>query len=238
MALACTGNQQGLLHLSFNQDNTCLALATRDGLRIYSIDTHQIVYRNSIGALGCAARGAQRAKSSGRPHSPVLCRRGSSMVAVVAAAASSNRGWQSVCTQHAQAALSLKPTRAAGAAPGRRLAEMLFCTSLVAYVGAGEQPALTPRKLTIMNTSKEEAIQNISFVSGPRRHRVLEGGGLAALGFGVRWQESGIGLPGAVPEAESLDVVVAARLSTVAAFNRAQRSQASSVLAVRMNRQR
>ena len=53
MALSCTGNQQGLLHVSFNQDNTCLALATRDGLRIYSIDTHQIVYRNSIGALGC-----------------------------------------------------------------------------------------------------------------------------------------------------------------------------------------
>ncbi|KIY98672.1 hypothetical protein MNEG_9291, partial [Monoraphidium neglectum] len=52
MALACTGNQQGLLHVSFNQDNTCLALATRDGLRIYSIDTHQIVYRNAIGALG------------------------------------------------------------------------------------------------------------------------------------------------------------------------------------------
>ncbi|KAI8477507.1 MAG: WD40-repeat-containing domain protein [Monoraphidium minutum] len=97
MALACTGNQQGLLYLSLNQDNTCLALATREGLRIYSIDTHQVVYRNSVGALG--------------------------------------------------------------------LAEMLFCTSLVAYVGAGEQPALTPRKLTVMNTSNEEAIQNISFAS-------------------------------------------------------------------------
>jgi hypothetical protein len=42
---------------------------------------------------------------------------------------------------------------------------MLFCTSLVAYVGAGEQPALTPRKLTVMNTSNEEAIQHLSFVS-------------------------------------------------------------------------
>jgi autophagy-related protein 18 len=42
---------------------------------------------------------------------------------------------------------------------------MLFCTSLVAYVGAGEQPALTPRKLTVVNTCSEVAIQHISFVS-------------------------------------------------------------------------
>lgn len=91
------GNPQGLLHVTFNQDNTCLALSTREGLRIYSIDTHQVCYRNAIGAIG--------------------------------------------------------------------LSEMLFCTSLVAYVGAGEQPALTPRKLTVLNTSNNEPIQHISFAS-------------------------------------------------------------------------
>jgi hypothetical protein len=52
MALACTGNQQGLLHVAFNQDNSCLSLATREGLRIYSIDTHSVCYRNAIGAIG------------------------------------------------------------------------------------------------------------------------------------------------------------------------------------------
>jgi autophagy-related protein 18 len=40
---------------------------------------------------------------------------------------------------------------------------MLFCTSLIAYVGAGEQPALTPRKLTVWNTSTQRPIQDLSF---------------------------------------------------------------------------
>lgn len=41
---------------------------------------------------------------------------------------------------------------------------MLFRTSLVAFVGAGEQPALTPRRVTVMNTASGEAIQHLSFV--------------------------------------------------------------------------
>ena len=35
---------------------------------------------------------------------------------------------------------------------GIGIVEMLFCTSLVALVGAGEQPAFSPRRLQIMNT--------------------------------------------------------------------------------------
>ncbi|GBF88547.1 autophagy 18 related protein [Raphidocelis subcapitata] len=97
MSLACPGNAQGLLHVSFNQDGSCLALATREGLRIFSVDAHAVVYKNPLGAI--------------------------------------------------------------------RLAEMLFSTSLVAYAGAGEQPALTPRRLTVFNTSSGEAIQHISFAS-------------------------------------------------------------------------
>jgi autophagy-related protein 18 len=42
---------------------------------------------------------------------------------------------------------------------------MLFCTSLLAYVGAGEQPALTPRKLTLLNTHNNQTIQTLSFPS-------------------------------------------------------------------------
>lgn len=45
----------------------------------------------------------------------------------------------------------------------RSVAEMLFCTSLLAFVGAGEQPALTPRKLTLLNTSSQRVIQELSF---------------------------------------------------------------------------
>ena len=35
---------------------------------------------------------------------------------------------------------------------GMGIVEMLFCTSLVALVGAGEQPAFSPRRLQIINT--------------------------------------------------------------------------------------
>jgi hypothetical protein len=35
---------------------------------------------------------------------------------------------------------------------GIGVVEMLFCTSLVALVGAGEQPAFSPRRLQISNT--------------------------------------------------------------------------------------
>ena len=40
---------------------------------------------------------------------------------------------------------------------------MLFCTSLVVYVGAGEQPHLSPRKLTLLNTSSHSVIHSLSF---------------------------------------------------------------------------
>jgi autophagy-related protein 18 len=38
------------------------------------------------------------------------------------------------------------------AAGGTGIVEMLFCTSLVALVGAGEHPAFSPRQLQIINT--------------------------------------------------------------------------------------
>jgi autophagy-related protein 18 len=35
---------------------------------------------------------------------------------------------------------------------------MLFCTSLVALVGAGEHPAFSPRQLQIINTKVRELL--------------------------------------------------------------------------------
>ena len=46
---------------------------------------------------------------------------------------------------------------------GIGIAEMLFCTSLVALVGAGEQPAFSPRRLQIMNTKVRGYIDLIYF---------------------------------------------------------------------------
>ena len=47
----------------------------------------------------------------------------------------------------------------------RSVVEMLFCTSLLAYVGAGEQPALTPRRLGVLNTSTGGGIQDLHFAA-------------------------------------------------------------------------
>jgi autophagy-related protein 18 len=48
---------------------------------------------------------------------------------------------------------------------GIGIVEMLFCTSLVALVGAGEQPAFSPRRLQITNTKRQSTICELTFVS-------------------------------------------------------------------------
>ncbi|CCI49425.1 unnamed protein product [Albugo candida] len=48
---------------------------------------------------------------------------------------------------------------------GIGIAEMLYCTSLVALVGAGEIPAFSPRRLRMWNTKSGEAICDLNFVT-------------------------------------------------------------------------
>ncbi|KAI9203747.1 WD40-repeat-containing domain protein [Polychytrium aggregatum] len=48
---------------------------------------------------------------------------------------------------------------------GIGIIEMMFCTSLVALVGAGEQPAFSPRRLQITNTKRESTICELTYVS-------------------------------------------------------------------------
>ncbi|KAI9088890.1 WD40-repeat-containing domain protein [Phlyctochytrium arcticum] len=48
---------------------------------------------------------------------------------------------------------------------GIGIVEMLFCTSLVALVGAGEQPAFSPRRLQINNTKRQSTICELTFVT-------------------------------------------------------------------------
>uniref|UniRef100_A0A383W1Z6 Anaphase-promoting complex subunit 4 WD40 domain-containing protein n=1 Tax=Tetradesmus obliquus TaxID=3088 RepID=A0A383W1Z6_TETOB len=98
MSLTCSSSHKpGLIHIAFNQDNSCICIGTSEGIRIYHIETHQICYRDDIGAVG--------------------------------------------------------------------IAEMLFCTSLLVYVGAGDQPSLTPRRLSVINTSSSSVIRDLSFSS-------------------------------------------------------------------------
>ncbi|KAF9437587.1 autophagy protein [Entomortierella beljakovae] len=43
------------------------------------------------------------------------------------------------------------------------IVEMLFCTSLVAIVGAGDQPTSSPRRLQIINTKRQSTICELTF---------------------------------------------------------------------------
>ncbi|KAF9198601.1 autophagy protein, partial [Haplosporangium sp. Z 27] len=43
------------------------------------------------------------------------------------------------------------------------IVEMLFCTSLVAIVGAGDQPLSSPRRLQILNTKRQSTICELTF---------------------------------------------------------------------------
>lgn len=46
---------------------------------------------------------------------------------------------------------------------GYGIVEMLFCTSLVALVGLGDQPELSPRRLQIVNTKRQSTICELTF---------------------------------------------------------------------------
>ena len=46
---------------------------------------------------------------------------------------------------------------------GIGICEMLFCTSLVALVGAGEHPLYSPRRLQIVNTKRQSTICDLTF---------------------------------------------------------------------------
>ncbi len=48
---------------------------------------------------------------------------------------------------------------------GIGICEMLFCTSLVALVGGGDCPAFSPRQVRLIDTTKDEVVFEISFVS-------------------------------------------------------------------------
>ncbi|CAL0330403.1 unnamed protein product [Lupinus luteus] len=86
-----------ILCASFNQDNSCFAIGTRDGFRIFDTITGKLCYEKSIGAFG--------------------------------------------------------------------IVEMLFSSSLLAIVGAGDQPSLSPRRLCLFNTTTGAALRELNFLT-------------------------------------------------------------------------
>ncbi|KAI6682492.1 hypothetical protein NL676_036373 [Syzygium grande] len=86
-----------ILCASFNQDNSCFVVGTRDGFRIFDSNTGKLLYERAVGAF--------------------------------------------------------------------IIVEMLFSTSLLAIVGAGEQPSLSPRRLVLFNTATGTALRELNFLT-------------------------------------------------------------------------
>lgn len=86
-----------ILCASFNQDNSCFAIGTRDGFRLFDANTGRLLYERDVGAF--------------------------------------------------------------------IIIEMLFSSSLLAIVGAGEQPSLSPRRLCLFNTTTGNALRELNFLT-------------------------------------------------------------------------
>jgi len=91
------GPRQTILSLRFNQANSCLAVGTTHGYRIYTCDPFVKCFESNEGGIG--------------------------------------------------------------------IAEMLFVTSLVVLVGAGEQASFSPRRVRLFNTKTNNYICELNFVS-------------------------------------------------------------------------
>ncbi|MQM01067.1 hypothetical protein Taro_033814 [Colocasia esculenta] len=86
-----------ILCASFNQDNSCFAIGTRDGVRVFDARTGRLFYERHMGSFS--------------------------------------------------------------------IVEMLFSSSLLAIVGAGEQPSLSPRRLCLFDTVTEATRRELNFLT-------------------------------------------------------------------------
>ncbi|GFP85472.1 autophagy-related protein 18b [Phtheirospermum japonicum] len=95
--MANQSSSHPVLCASFNQDNSCFAIGTRDGFKIFDCDTGRLLYERVVGAF--------------------------------------------------------------------IIVEMLYRSSLLAIVGAGEQPALSPRRLCLFNTISGTPLRELNFLT-------------------------------------------------------------------------
>ncbi|KAL0334137.1 UNVERIFIED_CONTAM: Autophagy-related protein 18b [Sesamum angustifolium] len=95
--MANQSSSQPILCASFNQDNSCFVIGTRDGFKVFHCETGKLLHERVIGAF--------------------------------------------------------------------IIIEMLYRSSLLAIVGAGEQPSLSPRRLCLFNTIKGTALRELNFLT-------------------------------------------------------------------------
>ncbi|KAK1418403.1 hypothetical protein QVD17_27547 [Tagetes erecta] len=94
---ASTSASNPIVCASFNQDNSCFVIGTKDGFRIFASNTGRLLYERVIGAFV--------------------------------------------------------------------IVEMLYSSSLLAIVGAGEQASLSPRRLCLFNTETGTALRELNFLT-------------------------------------------------------------------------
>ena len=46
-------SRNSIIHLSFNQDCTCVTICTQLGLQIYNLSAHKLVLKYLVGAIRC-----------------------------------------------------------------------------------------------------------------------------------------------------------------------------------------
>lgn len=97
LKMANQSSSHQILCASFNQDNSCFAIGTKDGFKIFDSDSGRLLYDRVIGAF--------------------------------------------------------------------IIVEMLYRSSLISIVGAGEQPSLSPRRLCLFDTVKGTALRELNFLT-------------------------------------------------------------------------
>ncbi|KAL3629755.1 Autophagy-related protein 18b [Castilleja foliolosa] len=106
--MANQSSSHPVLCASFNQDNSCFAIGTKDGFKIFDCDTGRLLYER----------------------------------------VSFTRIWFILLVVGAFI-----------------IVEMLYRSSLLAIVGAGEQPALSPRRLCLLNTTSGTPLRELNFLT-------------------------------------------------------------------------
>lgn len=97
MATTHSSSSYPIICASFNQDNSCFVIGTKDGFKIFDANSATLLYERAAGAF--------------------------------------------------------------------IIVEMLFSSNLLAIVGAGEQPSLSPRRLCLFNTTTGSAMRELNFLT-------------------------------------------------------------------------
>ncbi|KAI8565763.1 hypothetical protein RHMOL_Rhmol03G0286700 [Rhododendron molle] len=155
MASHSSSSSYPILCASFNQDNSCFAIGTRDGFKIFDSNTGRLCYERGNHICECMS-GAKRKRerdNSFRKHPKPL-----ESVGVRIESGNAERGLRAVAEDPTRQLCDL----AIGAFI---IVEMLYSSSLLAIVGAGEQPSLSPRRLCLFNTTTGTALRELNFLT-------------------------------------------------------------------------